>query len=32
MSIMLAFAVYKLRLSDDVPVQADITPLINVST
>ncbi len=30
MSIMLAFAVYKLRLSDDVPVQSDITPLINI--
>ena len=29
-SIMLAFSVFKLRLSDDVPVQSDIIPLINV--
>jgi nicotinic acetylcholine receptor epsilon len=30
-SIMLSFSVFKLRLSDDVPVQSDIIPLINVS-
>ena len=29
MNIMLSFAVYKLRLGDDVPVQSDLTPLIN---
>lgn len=29
-SIMLSFSVFKLRLSDDVPVQADIIPLINI--
>ena len=29
-SITLAFSVYKLRLSDDVPVQSDIIPLINI--
>jgi hypothetical protein len=29
-SITLAFSVYKLRLSDDVPVQSDIVPLINI--
>jgi len=29
-SIMLAFSVFKLRLSDDVPVQADSVPLINI--
>jgi nicotinic acetylcholine receptor len=28
-SILLAFAVFKLRLSDDVPVQSDSIPLIN---
>lgn len=27
---MLSFSVFKLRLSDDVPVQADIIPLINI--
>jgi hypothetical protein len=29
-SIMLAFSVFKLRLSDDVPVQSDSIPLINI--
>jgi hypothetical protein len=29
-SIMLAFSVFKLRLSDDVPVQSDNIPLINI--
>ena len=29
-SILLSFAVFKLRLSDDVPVQSDSIPLINV--
>jgi hypothetical protein len=29
-SIMLAFSVFKLRLSDDVPVQSDSVPLINI--
>ena len=29
-SIMLSFAVFKLRLSEDVPVQSDSIPLINV--
>jgi hypothetical protein len=29
-SIMLSFSVFKLRLSDDVPVQSDSIPLINV--
>lgn len=29
-SIMLSFSVFKLRLSDDVPVQSDSVPLINV--
>jgi len=29
-SIMLAFAVFKLRLSDDVPAQSDSIPLINI--
>ena len=29
-SIMLSFSVFKLRLSDDVPVQSDYIPLINV--
>jgi hypothetical protein len=27
---MLAFSVFKLRLSDDVPVQSDSVPLINI--
>ncbi|RNA21549.1 neuronal acetylcholine receptor subunit alpha-10-like [Brachionus plicatilis] len=29
-SIMLSFSVFKLRLSDDVPVQSDSIPLINI--
>jgi hypothetical protein len=29
-SIMLAFSVFKLRLSDDVPVQSDSVPLVNI--
>jgi hypothetical protein len=29
-SILLSFAVFKLRLSDDVPVQSDSIPLINI--
>ena len=29
-SIMLSFSVFKLRLRDDVPVQSDSVPLINV--
>lgn len=29
-SILLTFAVFKLRLSDDVPVQSDSIPLINI--
>ena len=29
-SILLSFAVFKLRLSDDVPAQSDSIPLINI--